>query len=167
MSKQTNNTNKISVSPCEVAFETNATNTYASEQKQTLKEAVCSIIQILEQMKKILADDRKDSLVMEIDSLSSGRIGLSVYSGKVEDCWAASYKSFEDFKVLEFSEGRILDFLKSRFKNLEQKLQGEIKEVKADIGKKESDISEPKGKLAKLSQKMKYKKNKKKGGREI
>ncbi len=75
MNKETDNTSKISDSTCKVAPETNATSADAPEQaKPTFKEAACSIIEILEQMKKPISDDGKDYLSPSLRSFLEGEI---------------------------------------------------------------------------------------------
>lgn len=139
MNNETDNTSKISDSTCEVA----------PEQKPTLKQAVCSIVEILERMKKQISDDGKEYLSLKIACFSSGCIDLSVYSGKAQEGWSlpSDYaENFEEFKTLDFSEGEIASFFKSKIKTLEQLLKEAIEE-------KGTELAELKAKLAKLEEK--------------
>ena len=150
MNKETDNTSKISDSTCKVAPETNATSADAPEQAQkpTLKQAVCSIIEILEQMKKQISDDGKDYLAISIRSFSEGDIAFSLYSEKAEEIWSLKKpaENLEAFKTLDFSENAIAEYLKSRIKTPEQLLKAAIKE-------KGTELAELKAKLARLEEK--------------
>ena len=151
MSKETDNTSKISDSTCKVAPETNTISTDAPEHapKPTLKQAVCSIIEILEQMKKQMTPDGKDYLSFEIACHSSGYIDISLYSGKAQGRWSLPndyVENLEDFRSFEISEEKIASFLKSKIKTPEQILKEAIEE-------KGSELAELKAKLARLEEK--------------
>lgn len=151
MNKETDNTSKISDSTCKVAPETNAISTDAPEQapKPTLKQAVCSIVEILEQMKKQMTPDGKDYLSLKIACFSSGHIDISLYSGKAQESWSLPSdcaENLEDFRSFEISEEKIASFLKAKIKTPEQIL-------KAAIEEKGSELAELKAKLAWLEEK--------------
>lgn len=138
MNNETENTSKISDSTCKVA----------PEQKPTLKQAVCSIIEILEQMKKQISDDGKDYLVLSIRSLSEGYIAFSLYSEKADEIWSLpNYaENLEDFRSFEIPEEKIASFLKAKIKTPEQILKEAIEE-------KGSELAELKAKLAEIEEK--------------
>ena len=151
MNKETENTSKISDSTCKVAPETNTTfSADAPEQapKPTLKEAVCSIVEILERMKKKISDDGKDYLALSIRSFPDCNIAFSIYSEKAEEIWSLPNYSenLEAFKTLDFSEKKIAEYLKSKIKTPEQKF-------KAAIEEKGSELAELKAKLAEIEEK--------------
>ena len=150
MNNETENTSKISGASCEVAPETNATSADAPEQAQkpTLKQTVCSIIEILEQMKKQISDDGKDYLALSIRSFPDCDIAFSIYSEKADEIWSLPNPSenLEAFKTLDFSENEIAEYLKSKIKTPEQKF-------KAAIEEKGSELAELKAKLARLEEK--------------
>ena len=139
MNKETDNTSKISGDSCEVAPE---------QAKPTLKQAVCSIIEILEQMKKQMTPDGKDYLAISIRSFSNCSIAFSVYSEKADEIWSLpNYaENLEDFRSFEISEEKIASFLKSKIKTPEQILKEAIEE-------KGSELAELKAKLARLEEK--------------
>lgn len=117
--------------------------------KPTLKQAVCSIVEILEQMKKQMTPDGKDYLSLEISCYSSNNIGLSLYSWKAQGRWYLpnNYaENLEDFRSFEISEEKIASFLKSKIKTPEQIL-------KAAIEEKGSELAQLKAKLARLEKK--------------
>lgn len=117
--------------------------------KPTLKQAVCSIIEILERMKKQMTPDGKDYLSLEISCYSSNNIGLSLYSGKVQGRWSLPNdyaENLEDFRSFEISEEEIASFLKSKIKTPAQLLKEAIEE-------KGSELAELKAKLARLEEK--------------
>lgn len=160
MNKETENTSKISDSTCKVAPETNAISADAPEQapKPTLKQAVCSIIEILEQMKKQMTPDGKDYLALEINNFSGGNINISLYSGKASWHWRSpEFKSFEEVEAFDFSENEIAGLLKAKIKTALQELKKEIakRERKlADLIKyKKSEIGVLKAKLAEIEEK--------------
>lgn len=138
MNKKTDNTSKISGSTCEVA----------PQQKPTLKQAVCSIIEILERMKKQISDDGKDYLALSIRSLPEGDIAFSIYSEKAEEIWSLDKpaENLEDFRSFEISEEKIASFLKAKIKTPEQIL-------KAAIEEKGTELVELKAKLAEIEEK--------------
>lgn len=139
MNNETENTSKISGDSCEVAPE---------QAKPTLKQAVCSIVEILEQMKKQMTPDGKDYLALSIRSLPEGDIAFSIYSEKAEKIWSLDKpaENLEDFRSFEISEEKIASFLKSKIKTPAQIL-------KAAIEEKGTELAELKAKLARLEEK--------------
>lgn len=117
--------------------------------KSTLKQAVCSIVEILERMKKQMTPDGKDYLAFEIACHSSGYIDISLYSGKAQGRWSLPNdyaENLEDFRSFEISEEKIASFLKAKIKTPEQILKAAIKE-------KGTELAELKAKLARLEKK--------------
>lgn len=126
--------------------------------KPTLKQAVCSIVEILERMKKQISDDGEDYLSFEINNYSGGNINIAFYSGKASDFWySPELKSFEEVEAFDFSENEIAGLLKAKIKNVLQKRKEEIvdkeRELADLIEDKESEIEELKAELAKLEEK--------------
>lgn len=127
-------------------------------EKPTLKQAVCSIVEILERMKKQISDDGEDYLSFEINNYSGGNINIAFYSGKASDFWySPELKSFEEVEAFDFSENEIAGLLKAKIKNVLQKRKEEIvdkeRELADLIEDKESEIEELKAELAKLEEK--------------
>ena len=147
MNNETENTSKISGASCEVAPETNATfSADAPEQapKLTLKEAVCSIVEILERMKKQISDDGKDYLAISIRSLPEGDITFSLYSEKAEELWSLpnECESLENFKTLDFSESAIAEYLKSKIKTPAQLLEAAIEKKGRELATLKAELAE-------------------------
>lgn len=119
-----------------------------SEQKPTLKEAICPIVEILERMKKQMTPDGKDYLALSIRILWEGDINFSLYSEKAQKSWSLdeSAENLEAFKTLDFSENAIAEYLKSEIKTPEQLLKEAIEE-------KGTELAELKAKLAEIEEK--------------
>lgn len=146
MNNETENTSKISDSTCKVAPETNATfSADAPEQapKQTLKQAVCSIVEILEQMKEQITPDGEDYLALEINNASCGSIRISFYSRNAADYWCSpEFKSLEDVEAFDFSEKEIAGFFKSKIKTPAQVFKEAIEKMESDLAKLKAKLAE-------------------------
>lgn len=120
----------------------------ASQQKLTLKDAICYIVEFLERTKKDILPDRNDSLNFNILHYFTGEIFVSLYSANAHDKWLSDDKGtkVEDIKKLEFSENEIAEYLKAKIKTPAQKIQEEIEYRK-------EQIAELKAKLARLEKK--------------
>lgn len=116
--------------------------------KPTLKQAVCSIVEILERMKKQISYEGEDYLSLKITCFPSGHIGFNLFSVKAQAEWTLPEiaDNFEKLKSFEFSENEIAEYLKSKIKTPAQKIQEEIEY-------KEKEIEELKSELARLEEK--------------
>lgn len=119
-----------------------------TEQKLTLKDAICYIVEFLDRTKKDILPDRNDSLNFNILHYFTGEIFVGLYSANAHDKWLSCDKGtkVEDIKKLEFSEDKIAEYLKSKIKTPAQKIQEEIEY-------KEKEIEKLKSELARLEQK--------------
>ena len=124
-------------------------------QKPTLKQAVCSIIEILEQMKKQISDDGKDHMSFEINDYSRGNINITFYSGKASDFWySPEFESLEEVEAFDFSENKITKYLKSKIKTPAQELKKEITDKERELTNLNTKITDQNAELAELKAKL-------------
>lgn len=126
--------------------------TDAPEQKTTLKKAVCSVVESLERIRKIINCKEKEYLAIYI-GYEPHNIFFDIYSEN--DSWEIPegfFDSIEQLKASNFSEDEIAAYLKSKIKTPAQMLS---EEIAAEESKLAAIVDENKSKIEKLKAKLK------------
>lgn len=126
-----------------------------TEQKLTIKEAICSLVESLERIRKNINSENEIAIYLGYEPQN-----IFFYIASGHDSWETKepfFENVEQIRASDFSENEISEYFKSKIKTPEQMLREEIaaeeNKLATIINENKSKIEGLKSELARLEEK--------------